>query len=291
MAPPVTGMWANAYANANQYVGALKWGTGNNPVHEVYGEGPPLSVTNRVPGPSTPTEAIGDVDPTLEATYDWGYCPEDIATLEPYYGFPPALGTETDDYRASVTNQGGQPSWDETSTDPEVVQYRNTQDLDPRLWNGHAVRSFPTETVTEGWRNKTSGSVEAAQTSDQSQYERQTSMQQVDPEAGRNNQQAVARDTDDPRYSIRTRLTGQKIKPWSDSANRRADMFPYQQDTLVRPFTYRTAGTGYPEQMEVNEMYVSAPVQRDPAADPFLGPNETDVAQDGYGYVAEDMVY
>lgn len=291
MAPPVTGMWAQNYANANQYVGALKWGTGNNAVHESYGEGPPLSVTGRVPGPDSPTDSLGSVPSSLEPEYDYGYCPEDIATLEPYMGFPPEWGTETDDYRASVANQGGHPSWDETSTDPELTQFRNTPSLDPRLWNGHAVRSFPTETVTEGWKNKQTGTVEEAVTSAQSQYERQTSMQQVDPEAGRNNQAAVARDTDSARTAIRTRLTGQKIKPWSDSASRRADMFPYQQDTLVRPFLYRTAGTGYPEEMLVNEMYVSAPVQRSTPDDPYLGPEETAVQENGYGYVPEDMVY
>jgi hypothetical protein len=290
VALPISGLWRQNNGNANDYVGARKWGTGNNPVHEIYGEGPPLSITNRLPGPSSPTDQLGEVDPSLEPADDYGYCMEDIASLGPYTGFPPEWGTETDDYRASVADQGGQPSWDMTSTDPEVVQYRNTQELDPRLWRGVMLKSFPTETVTEGWRNKETGAIETALVSDPSQYIMQTSMMQVDPVAGRNNSHATARGTDDPRNNIRTRLTGQKIKPWSEG-QRNADMFPYQQDTLIRPFTYRTAGTGYPEQMETNEMYVSYPVQRDVPPDPYLGPEETDVISDGYGYVPEDMVY
>jgi hypothetical protein len=162
---------------------------------------------------------------------------------------------------------------------------------------GAAVRrnipiSYPTETVTEGWDNKTSGDVADAETSDPSQYERQTSMQQVNPAAGRNNDKAVARGTDDARAKIMTRLTGQKIKPWS-TGERLQDMFPYQQDTIIRPFWYRQMGTGDPSQMQPNEMYVSVPIQREPPPDPYLGPQETDseVMANEYGYSTEDVSY
>jgi hypothetical protein len=156
----------------------------------------------------------------------------------------------------------------------------------------HTPRSYPTETVTEGWDNKLTGPVEDAGTSAQSQYERQTSMQQVNPAEGRNNKLAVARGTDDGRAKIMTRLTGQKIKPWS-TGERLQDMFPYQQETMIRPFWYRQFGTGDPAQMESNDMYVSNAVQRTPPPDPDLGPQETDVTADSFenGYTTEDVTY
>jgi hypothetical protein len=144
--------------------------------------------------------------------------------------------------------------------------------------------------VSEGWRNKTTGQVNDAEVSDPSQYERQTSMQQVNPPAGRNNDHAVARRTDDPRYSILTRLTGMKLKPWSQG-ERNQDMFPFQQDTIVRPFWYRTAGTDDPAKLAPNAMVVTDPLQRNVPADPDLGPSVQDFATDNYGYTQEDIGY
>jgi len=117
-------------------------------------------------------------------------------------------------------------------------------------------------------------------------------MQQVNPPAGRNNATAVGRGTDDPRANIMTRLTGMKIKPWS-TGERLQDMYPRQQDTMIRPFWYRTAGTGDPADMQSNDMYVSLPIQREPPSDPYLGPNESEqaITDNEYGYSTEDVTY
>lgn len=301
MALPITGAWKNKNANANQFVGALKWGTGNNPVHSQYGEGPPIRRYGRIEGPDYPTPGLSDIPEDFENPDLYGYSMEDILTVGRYAGMLPPWGTPSNEIRYDILPPGSQnigylddnPDWGVTSADPEMTAYRletGNPHLAPELWSGTRIKSFPTETVGEGWKNKETGAVEDANTSAVAQYERQTSMQQVDPPSGRNNDAAVARSTDDPRFNIKTRLTGQKIKPWSEG-KRNEDMFPFQQDTIVRPFWYRTGGTDDPGKMAPNEMYVNAPVQRESPPDPWLGPMETDIESQGYGYTGEDVTY
>jgi hypothetical protein len=304
MGLPVTGSWYTRYANQQAYTGAMRWGTGSNPIKEVYGEGPPLRSQGRIPGPDMPTEELSDVPEIVETPYQYGYVMEDIATQGYYSGFLGApWGTDESAMRSMVlpvgsapmgTDDGSaeQPDWGVIPTDPLMTEYRLEPSADPALWSGIALVSFPTESVTEGWRNKETGAIHQAHVSDPSQYERQTSMQQVNPAPGRNNESAVIRDTDDPRYNIMTRLTGMKIKPWSEG-QRNVDMFPYQQDLIVRPFWYRTAATDDPGKLAPNEMYVNEPIQRDIPADPYVGPEETSVYQQSAsdGYTMEDFTY
>jgi hypothetical protein len=284
MALPISGAWKASRANVQQYTGATRWGTGNNPVHEVYGEGPPLRTTGRTDGPDSPTPALSDIPPDFESSYMWGYTPEDITTQGYYEGMIPALGTTTSELRGTTdTGFAWNPDDNFPSVGEDANVFREQLEMDPQLWSGTRLASFPTETVTEGWRNKQTGAVEDANTSDPAQYERQTSMQQVNPAAGRNNSAALARGTDSPRFNIMTRLTGQKIKPWSQG-QRNEDMFPYQQDAIMRPFWFRTAGTDNPAKLEPNSMASISPVQRQPPPDPYLGPEETDIEANGYGY-------
>jgi hypothetical protein len=284
MGLPVSGSWYTRYANEQAYVGAQRWGTGNNPIHEVYGEGPPLRSTGRYPGPDDPTPELSDVPETIETAFEYGYTMDDIDPLTPV-GMPPGWGTETDEWRNTA---GEYPAWNENGE-----AFRDSNHDDPRLWSGIMLDSFPTESVTEGWRNKETGAVADARTSDPSQYEMQTSMQQVNPAPGRNNDAAVTRQTDDPRFNIMTRLTGQKQKPWSQG-QRNADMFPYQQDLIIRPFWYRIGATADPNNLIPNEMYVVDPIQRDVPPDPDFGPEETNVytlEEGNGGYTAEDLSY
>lgn len=292
MGLPVSGQWAASNANANQYAGALKWGTGNNPIHSVYGEGPPLRSTGRQPGPDMPTTALSDVPPSLETAYDYGYTMEDVPNLVTFYGQPPPVGTDTGAFRDEAGNFPHRQQYGEDDDFPLPVEPAGTNFRtvsEGARVHRHTTKQFPTETVTEGWRNKETSIVLDADVSDPSQYERQTSMQQVNPAAGRNNDGAVLRATDDPRFNIMTRLTGMKVKPWS-GGQRHADMFPFQSEMIVRPFTYRTGATGDPYAMAPNEMYVSDPIERTPPPDPDLGPEETNVTGD-YGYTSEDVTY
>jgi hypothetical protein len=285
---PISGAWVakNTSANAQDYSGALKWGTGINPVHSIRWEGAPLRTTGRNPGPDDPTPGPSEVPGNLVSSDMYGYSMEDIASLAGnYVPMTPGWGTETESLHAQ--NYSGMPDWGVEPFDPEATEFRSSPEAAP-IFDGR-LYSYPTETVSEGWENKTAGDVLAARTSDPAQYERQTSMQQVNPAAGRNNGAATARGTDDPRANIMTRLTGMKRKPWS-TGERLEDMFPYQQLMGVRPFWYRSAATGDPSQLEPNAMYVSEPIERVVPPDPDLGIQETELNSD-YGYTGEDMTY
>jgi hypothetical protein len=287
---PITGSWVvkNTSANAQDYSGALKWGTGINAIHGIRTEGAPLRSTGRDPGPDDPSERPSQVPHELIGPDIYGYTMEDIASLSGNFTpFTPRVGDSVETRRAE--NYSDLPDWGVIPTDAERLDFALTTELARPLWDGIALVSFPTETVTEGWDNKLTGKVSGARTSDQSQYERQTSMQQVNPPEGRNNAAALLRGTDDPRANIMTRLTGQKIKPWS-TGERLQDMYPYQQMMGVRPFWYRSAATGNPEQMEPNEMYVSNPIERVVPPDPDLGEQETQI-DPSYGYTQEDISY
>ena len=284
MGQPIRGLWAANNANANDYVGALKWGTGINPIHSIHGEGPPLRSTGRVPGPEEaeyePSEFPAELNPEL----DYGYSMEDLVSPGSVPGYPPPWGEDSGDFR---NDAGYHPPWGPLY--PSSGSYFRTLKEGADMHTDLMV-SFPTTTVSEGWENKLSGDVNDAEVSSDTQYTRQTSMQQVNPPEGRNNSLAVARGTDDMRANIMTRLTGMKIKPWSDSDERRADMFPYQQDQINRPFWYRTAATDDPSKMSPNEMYVVDPVQRAIPPDPYMGPDENADNSNEYGYVGEDVI-
>lgn len=292
-APPITGQWSrDNVADPRDYAGAQIWGTGVSQVYAEYGEGPPLGITGRndeqIPYSPVPNYILAE--PGLE----YGYTMEDIPMGAP------------DDFMVDSV-----PSWNElpeTREDrsgagrfppPSMVarpngpsgNYFRTFKQPGMLEAATQPSSYPTETVSEGWDNKLSGEVLAAGTSAPVQYERQTSMQQVDPPAGRNNAAAVERGTDDARAKIMTRLTGMKIKPWSEG-QRLEDMFPFQQDLILRPFWFRNAATGKPEWMTPNEYAEMTPIQRNPPPEPDYGPNESAGSDTpNYGYTPEDVTY
>ena len=159
MALPIAGAWAANNANAQDYVGALKWGTGSNPIHSVWGEGPPVGVTGRQPGPTSDVTPHSEVPDSLTFgtdELDFGYQMEDIGTCV-YPDMTPEWGEDTNALRSA--NRFDHPNWGEESPDPQVVDYRRRPEVSPEIWSGTRLDSFPTETVSEGWLNKTSGQV------------------------------------------------------------------------------------------------------------------------------------
>jgi hypothetical protein len=71
---------------------------------------------------------------------------------------------------------------------------------------------------------------------------------------------------------IKQNIPGMKFKQYvADDSDRHADMFPKQQDAIIRPFWLRTAGTGYREWMESNQLAPPQPLQRTPPPDPYQG--------------------
>lgn len=286
MAGPITGGWVAANGNPADYSGALRWGTGVSPLYAQMGEGPPLGITGRNPEttPELPYPAQL-LDPDM-----FGYSFEDL----PYTSDNEYMETDvpSNNLVTEITREHApayfpSPSLTPRPNGPSGSWYRS---ISPPGYIDANTRpaSFPTETVTEGWENKQHGEVLSAETSALGQYERQTSMQQVDPPPGRNNAAAVLRGTDESRWNIKTRLTGMKVRPWSEG-QRLADMFPFQQDLMLRPWWYRNAGVGHENWLVANEFIGQAPVQRDPPSEPDYGPHETSgTTGPDYGYSPED---
>jgi hypothetical protein len=277
MGLPYTGAWRRASV---PYVGAGVWGTGINPVHSFYGSDN-LRVEGRSdadPSRTPPSEAMPHGFYNLTA---WGYTPEDHTYTNVEMDGRPTLGSESPQWRGRGVQQ---PPVD---ADGQWKTVFRSMIAGARRGNYKQVDSLPSETVTEGWRNKPKGSPANSVPSDPSQYEIQTSM--VQRYQVRNNTAAVSRGTDGERSRIASRVTGQKLKLYSGE-ERHYDMFPFQQDIIYRPFWYRTAGTGDPAEMQANYGYEIDPIQRVPPPDPDLGPEETS-SQFDYGYTSEDSQY
>jgi hypothetical protein len=148
------------------------------------------------------------------------------------------------------------------------------------------------ETVGEGWENKIVGAAEDSVVSSPEQYERQTSMQQRDKvrEGSQNPNSGTASEQLAPIGSWRPTWP-QRIKPWS-GFRRHYDMFPRQQNQVIRPFWYRNAGTGYPEWLGPNAQRMQEPLQRQPVPDPNAGvlvPSSGNVYQEE-SYPVQDYV-
>lgn len=291
MALPFTGAFARRYAQP--YSGHLVWGTGINSVHYYYGSPAvrlqptrPLEGRPQDAGPlaetSQPWEAIPE---EIVPANKWGYQPEDIPTNYLYYGVRPDWGVPPQDSPVRFASDDF-PPWPAPGRVNSA--FRATAAGAHRIYQKHFVNP-PTETVSEGWLNKSvSGNVAVANPSDPDQYERQTSMQQRF--ARRVNDASVNRATDEPRSGIDSRVQPQIAKAYS-RGEREYDMFPYQQTpTRERAFYYRTAGTGYAEWMEPNEAWDINAVERTPPPDPYIGRFDSG-SQDQYGYADEDYFY
>lgn len=313
MGEPITGSWSRIYTVP--YSGAAKWGTGINPIHQFYGEqDSPLRVygrdvdrniypgAQREAGITAPFEASPDF---IETSAPWGYQPEDIAGLDVYQ-----ISSEDENRRGVPYHQDDWPDWSETtpqtraavnvrSRPPLGVAGRLTTALlrfGPYSDDAKVSKQVPVETVSEGWVNKLASGMDIGQTaddvvvSDPSQYEIQTSMTQR--HKTQNNNRALLRGTDDPRYEIPSRIAPMKIKAYS-GGQRHYDMDPYQMDDIPRAFWYRRAGTGRIAEMNPNEMFVIQPLQRTPPPDPSMGPAELTVSDpnydEGFGYTGEDQ--
>ena len=278
----LAGAWKNQ--TRNTYQGAKVWGTGIHPIHAVRDDG-----TGRVLDPANTYEP-GPDDPGI----DYGYCMEDLQPgVNPTYTEAhPNWGDETP--RATTR---GYPRWGMDGAiyplDPVGAPPMGTGLL--TMQNGGAIRGdrpmqIPNETVTEGWRDKVQAQTYPADAnpSDDSQYTMQTSMQQR--YQARNNATASSRGTDDAREPIQSRVASMKSFHPSEG-ERHYDMYPREQDYILRPFVNRTAGTPPAEWLDGQEMYVSDGIQRQPPSDPYMGQNAADMVTDNYGYTGEDLSY
>lgn len=292
MAAPMKGIWLARYGQP--YSGATVWGTGINSVHSYYGsdlarQEPIRPMHGLAPPQHDRTEPHEGRPSSTHRDYLYGYVPEDrtYTTLETDERPPWNISTPDNPSRFAA---GNQPPVDATGA--QKNRFRDTFGGAFSHWRGKLPRAnymIPTETVTEGWRNKPKGEPANAKPSDPKQYEIQTSMAQR--YQVRNNAHAVARGADMPREPIASRVIGQRIKVYSGN-ERHWDMFPRQQtpDELAREFYYRTAGTGEPAWMENNEQWNIAAIERTPPPDPYIGTPDTGESLQ-YGYAGEDYFY
>lgn len=282
MAAPTTGAWKRQNHVPVQYAGAEVWGTGWNPIHAKYGS---AAVRTTPLGPMR-----GEITPAFEAVPEqitehnlWGYTTaEDIpGTYLTYDGRPP-WGVETPDSPARMSAQGHPPV---NASGPARNAFRRIMGGAHRLHQTQ-VDSIPSETVTEGWRNKATGAIASAEPSADTQLIVRTSMIQRDQT--RDNGSALARGTDVPRAVIHSRIRPQVRKVYSGE-ERHYDMEPREQNDIPRPFYYHHAGTGPAEWMRANETYEIHSIERVPPNDPAIGVSETGYPD--YGFTAEDKFY
>lgn len=275
----ITGAWK---ARQSVQSGALKWGTGYNPVHNIHG-GTGRNIAPHGTENEIDHALVEQGDPSIT------YTDEDMSSVLFGYGVDTGTadrpGWDRDVNRADVPN--GWPSPGVHSAGRPGGLYIRSLDHGAERTNFAITDAAKTESVSEGWRNKVHDpSPLIPNTSDPSQYEMQTSMTQLHKVRAGSQASGRASEHIQP---IASRAPGPRIKVWSDSFARRWDMTPREQGSTIRPFWNRRAGTGYAEWMAPNEMYVSEPLQRTPPNDPFAG--QTIPSADSFGYVSEDVVW
>jgi len=267
------------YLASVEYTGARKWGTGINPIHGIstdFAEPTGRKDVQTAQGPNAPgreTLPPGLVNP-IDLEPEYGYTDEDFSSQ--IWGYGPQTGTSdrpardvpTQEFRADTPTM--YPGMGNEPGPPGGFAIRSEEHGDVAL--NMAKLGDKEETVGEGWENKVVGSYLDAQDADPSQVMMQTSEVQRDKvRAGSQRGAGSASEFTAPIGSWRP-TWGRRIKPWS-GGRRHYDMTPRRQDQIIRPFWYRTAGTGYQQWMAANEAfnYQVDPLQRSPVQDPYAG--------------------
>jgi len=288
----ISGTWLAGAVTPSEYAGATRWGTGVNPVHALWDEGPGRGPTKLPLGSEDPSGAVA---PGLASVELFGYHDEDAQ----YY--------QGEDYRYMEDDH---PNWGDTTVgradrDGVIMQYGTQPDptgfpswgphgLTDADWSaqsplpGHpggaelraesegsevehlTAMAVPTRGVTGGWLNKTHGEVAYQVDSDPAQLLVTTS--EVQLRQVRVNDSAVARQTDDPRSPIDSRLTGQKVKHYAKSSGMGGgpgtpDMGPVTQDLPYRPWFFRTPAVPPPPDTTYGTMTGTEPLERIPPVD------------------------
>lgn len=287
----ITGSWKTRASVSNEYTGALKWGTGINPIHA---QRDPQHHPTATREPLGSTQPSGPVPEEIEGPVQWGYCYEDSQ----YYIGEDYRYLEEDhpnwgenEYgradRASVNPDF--PSWGDYGGTPGGEHTRSVSH-GSEVENARAI-AVPTRGSTGGWLNKARQEMNAAHVSDERQYVVATSLVQGPGMQMSDNSRAQARGTDAARSGIRSRTAGMKEKDYAKSRGMGGgegtpDMYPYQQSELKRPFFYRSAGVPPGEPHARNGMEGRTPLQRTVPADPY--PGEYVASEMDYGYTDGD---
>jgi hypothetical protein len=330
MARAYRGPYARPSTYAVPYATAAVWGTGIDPIHGYYGEGPPLRIIGRsgaigsspVGGSGqdarsrdyqNPADSSG-LDPPEEVT--WGY-PVDYT--------PDGFGMGADgpisygDTGFPVTQyMDGRPAWNEP-----VEQQRLRKDASTMSpWNvsgaamravragSHRFRRFPRQTLPgqgDGYQpiSAEPSNSNPTETVSEGWLNKVTSFTAYAEPA--DDSQVFVQTSMRQRFGTRDNNRAQlratddprskiasrveaMVEKVYSTGERSYDMFPYQADEIKRGFRYRTAGVGPASWMEANEYAVMNPVQRTPPPDASMGVPEVS-SPDDYGYTGEDTMY
>lgn len=248
----ITGNWKG---RADKFVGAAKWGTGVNKIHAVnVGEGRNIAntpVSTMLPSSILGSDHHGDFGENFAASPDWGYGPQTGTSLRPSLG-------ESDNARPQnfpALNQNG----------------RRIRSINNGAENTTMAKEVPSETVSEGWRNKSTDGVDVSLQPDPSQLVVQTSAVQLHKtRAGSQTPSGRANQYDAP---ITQTIIGKRVKPFS-TGKRLYDMQPKEQTVnYIRPYWARTAGTGNVAWMAANEDWLNDPMTREIPAPADTGPS------------------
>ena len=284
----IAGTWKAGAVTPSEYAGALRQGTGINPIHSVRDPGSrETGIKENLLPLGTDPAAGGIVPEELLGPEMWGYSSEEAAAYPGEdYRYLEADHPNWDqgsvgrpDRDGGIMTEGvypqpeGWPSWGPHGTggDPDfpLQSWPGGEDLraysDGTDIEKHHAIAIPTPGWRGGWINKAHGLIEEAETSDPAQYEINTSMNQL--HRSLDNNRAVGRGTDDPRSDIATRLTGQKIRHYAMSSGMGGgpgtpDMAPVTQNLPYRPWYFRTAGTPPPPDTYFGTMTAFDPIER-----------------------------
>ena len=286
---------ANAWLAANSdvytnYVTPIRWGDGVSPIHaQRGGDGRQTAVTIT---DGTVNEAITDE----YQPEDYSYCPEDEASVLWGYGIGtgteerPSLGEEDTKLGDRVETLPGYPSYGRHIAGVPGGSW--IRSLDKGAANTLTPKEMQPPAVTVKTAPPVVSYINDAVVSDPSQYIMQTSMVQRDKT--REGSQAQAGRESEYLAPIASRITPMRVKNLDAEPSRHGDMFPMQQDLIIRPFWSRTAGTGRTDEMLPNETNVVTPMTRSAPANPYTGSDTVDMfspLSGGYGYVAEDRTW
>lgn len=252
-----------------------KWGTGINPVHGIVDNAGRNTAPDTANYSGPPTQITSNEIPTSSDVIPddgvWG-AGEQTGTAEiPPYNKPNTQNRASSD---------GYPSWNRNGD-----KIRSEIKGSRLATLAKAIFSVPPYV---GVKAKETGPENQPVVSDPSQYIVNTSMVQRDK--SRNGTQNPGGRASKYVQTIGSRLAGMKkpqIYGAEGEGERHYAMVPKHQDTMVRPFWYRNAGTGPLPYLDSNEMYASTAMTREAPPQPDTGPV---VAYDG-NYLDGDQVW
>ena len=322
------------YARPSQvhvpYATAAVWGTGVDPIHSYYGEGPPLRVLGRhghIGSSPVANDSPRDRDYQVPVEGNAADAPQDLL-----WGYPGGVDYSPDSFGAGADSpiseedtgwddsffMGDHPSWNEPT---EQMRLRSDTG-DQTRWGrsgerfrairdgAHRYRANPDQILpgaADAYRPISAEPTNSNPTETVSEgwINKGTSfVADANPSA---DEQIFVQTSMRQRYEVRNNMRAQMrgtdemraripsrvmamIEKVYSTGERNYDMFPYQQDEIRRPFRTRTAGVGPAEWMQTNEYGAITPVIRTPPPDPAQGVNEVQYP-DEYGYTQEDTMF